>query len=118
MPIKSSSSVRIFYPKFDRAYLLETLSEKLRILNLKLKLIRAVLFGSYATGKYTVGSDIDLLIVYKGETRPDAYAITKRSLDIRRLEPHLYSEVEYREMKETIHRMEEGGIVLFSQEEN
>ena len=83
-----------------------------------ISLAKIVLFGSYATGKYTVGSDIDLLIVYKGETRPDAYAITKRSLDIPRLEPHLYSEVEYREMKETINRMEEGGIVLISGEEN
>jgi predicted nucleotidyltransferase len=118
MPIKSSSSVRVFYPKFDQAYLLKILSERLKILEEKLQLIRVVLFGSYATGNYTVGSDVDLLIIYKGETRPDAYAITKRSLDIARLEPHLYSEVEYRKMKGTIHRMEEGGIVLISRKED
>jgi predicted nucleotidyltransferase len=118
MPIKSSSSVRVFYPKFDRAYLLKILSERLKILGEKLQLIRVVLFGSYAMGNYTVGSDVDLLIIYKGEIRLDVYALTKERLNIPRLEPHLYSEIEYKEMKETINKMEEGGIVLISNEED
>jgi hypothetical protein len=65
-----------------------------------------------------VASDIDLLIVYKGKTRPDVYPLVKRSLDIPRLEPHLYSEVDYKDMKETINKMIEGGIKLLSIEED
>lgn len=114
MPRRSSSSVRIFYPEFDQAYLLQTLSERLKRLDVELPLIRVVLFGSYAKGNYTVGSDVDLLIIYKGESRADAYALTKKSLAIPRLEPHLYSEEEYRKMVGTINKMSEGGILLFS----
>ena len=114
MPTRSSSSVRIFYPKFDQAYLLQILSERLKRLDIELPLIQAILFGSYAKGNYTVGSDVDILIIYKGEARADAYALTKKSLGIPRLEPHLYSEEEYRKMGETINKMSEGGILLFS----
>jgi predicted nucleotidyltransferase len=114
MPKGSSSSVRVFYPEFNQAHLLQILSERLKLLEERLPLIRVVLIGSYAKGNYNVGSDVDLLIVYKGEARADAYAIAKRSLDIPRLEPHLYSEEEYGKMKETIHKMSEGGILLFS----
>jgi predicted nucleotidyltransferase len=112
MQRRSLSSVRIFYPKYDRTYILKILSERLKILDAQLEIIRAVLFGSYATGRYTVASDIDLLIVYKGKTRPDVYPLVKRRLDIPRLEPHLYSEVDYKDMEETINKMIEGGIKL------
>lgn len=112
MQRRSSSSVRIFYPKFDKEDVLQILSERLKALEAKLPIIRVALFGSYAKGNYTVGSDVDLLIVYRGETRPDAYTITKRTLDIPRLEPHLYTEEEYKEMEGTISKMVEGGIML------
>ena len=114
MLTRSSSSVRIFYPRFDQAYLLQTLSERLKKLDVELPLIQVVLFGSYAKGNYTVGSDVDILIIYKGKARCDAYGLTKKCLAIPRLEPHLYSEEEYREMEKTIHKMSEGGILLFS----
>ena len=71
-----------------------------------------VLFGSYATGKYTVASDIDLLVVYSGERRDDAYAITKNTIALPGLEPHVYTEEEYEKLKATIGKMIEGGIVL------
>ena len=57
---------------------------------------------------------MDILVVYKGEARSDAYALTKKHLAIAHLEPHLYSEEEYVNMKEMIHKMSEGGILLFS----
>jgi hypothetical protein len=116
MPKRSSSSVRVFYPEFDQAYLLQTLSQRLKRLDEEIPLLRVFLFGSYAKGNYTVGSDVDILVIYKGETRSDAYSLTKKSLAISRLEPHLYSEEEYREMEGTIHKMSEGGILLFSSE--
>jgi predicted nucleotidyltransferase len=114
MPTRSSSSVRIFYPKFDQAYLLRILPERLKILQKELQLLRVVLFGSYAKGNFTVGSDVDILIIYKGKARSDAYGLAKKCLAIPRLEPHLYSEEEYRKMEKTIHKMSEGGILLFS----
>lgn len=59
-----------------------------------------------------MASDIDLMLVYTGERREDAYALTKRTMNIPRLEPHIYSEAEYRAMAPTIERMIEGGVVL------
>lgn len=115
MQRRSLGSVRIFYPEFDREEILRILSERLKALDAKLPLIRVVLFGSHAKGNYTVASDVDLLIVYKGKPRADAYAIAKKILDIPRLEPHPYSQAEYEKMKRVISRMSEAGIVLLSQ---
>lgn len=72
-----------------------------------------VLFGSYAKGNYTAGSDVDLLVVCKGEKRDDAFSLVKKVLSIPRLEPHVYTEDEYRQMEETLAKMIAGGIVLF-----
>jgi len=116
MPIRSSTSVRVFYPKFDQAYLLRILPERLKVLQRRLQLLRVVLFGSYAKGNFTVGSDVDLLIVYKGEKRADAYAVAKRTLDIPQLEPHVYSEDEYKEMEGIINKMSNGGIFILYEE--
>jgi len=69
-----------------------------------------VLFGSYATGKQTVASDIDLLVVYAGKPREDAYALVKRTLNIHRLEPHVYSEEEYEQARAMIEQMVRDGI--------
>ncbi len=109
----SSSSVRIFYPRFDREEVLRLLSERLGKLGEELPLRRVVLFGSYAKGNYDVGSDIDLLIVYRGEAREDAYAVAKRILDLPRLEPHLYTEEEYEKLESSLDKMTEGGIELY-----
>ncbi len=105
--------MKIFYPEFDRADLLRILKERIKRLDEELPLVKVILFGSYSKGNYTVGSDIDLLVIYKGEPNPDAYTITKKCVSIPRLEPHLYAEVEYEKVKETIHKMSEGGILLF-----
>lgn len=116
MQKESSSSVRVFYPRFNREELILKLKDKMRDLARELPLRLVVLFGSYAQGKYTVASDIDILVVYKGEERGDAFRIVKRSLDIPLLEPHVYSEDEYRKLKEGIDRMTADGVTLFSQE--
>lgn len=110
---RSSSSVRVFYPKIDRTKLLQILSKQLKELGAKLPLVRVVLVGSYAKGNYTVRSDVDLLIIYQGDPQPSAYATVKSTLNISRLEPHLYTESEYRILKGTLDRMSAGGIVLF-----
>lgn len=107
------SSVRVYYPRFDRAELIRRLRERMEALNEMLPLVRVVLFGSYARGNYTVASDVDLLVVYRGPAREDAFARVKKTLGIPSLEPHVYSEDEYRQASHRIARMTEGGIVLY-----
>ncbi len=107
-----SRSVKVFYPPFSRGELITLLRQRVSILQGKLPLKRVVLFGSYAQGKQTVASDIDLLIVYAGKPREDAYALVKRTLGVRRLEPHVYAEEEYERVKATLERMIEGGIPM------
>ena len=117
MQEKSSTSVRIFYPRFDREELIQKLKGKMTDLAKELPLLWVVLFGSYAQGNYTVASDIDILVVYKGQERDNAFAAVKKTLDIPLLEPHVYSEEQYQRLKEVIQPMITGGVVLFSQEE-
>ena len=112
---KLSGSVRIFYPASDRAEVLRILRERLGRVELKLPLVKVVLFGSYAKGNYTVASDVDLLVIYRGAPRPDAYALVKRALAIPRLEPHPYTEAEYEAVRATVDRMVRGGVTIFPQ---
>jgi predicted nucleotidyltransferase len=117
MQKESSSSVRIFYPRFDKEELIQKLNKKIEELARELPLSSVILFGSYAFGNYTVASDVDILIVYRGEERKDAFATVKKLLDIPLLEPHVYSEDEYKRLKgSSIDRMIAGGTVLFSHE--
>jgi hypothetical protein len=67
---------------------------------------------TYAKGTHTVASDVDVLVVYRGETRPDAYATVRRTLDVRGLEPHVYTEAEYAARATTLDRMIAGGIEI------
>jgi len=113
---KSLGSVQIFYPKFNKEELIQAVRERLEDLNKKLPLQLVVLFGSYAKGNYTVASDADLLVVYRGKERKDAYATVKKTLGVSRLEPHVYSDSEYEKMKKTINKMTKNGIVLFPTE--
>ena len=75
---------------------------------------RVVLLGSYARGRQTVASDGDLLVVYSGAVRDDAYALVCRTLGISRLEPHVYAEVEYAQIRATLERMVQDGITVYS----
>ena len=115
---KSSSSVQIFYPRFNKEEIIQAISRGLEKIGEELPLLLVVLFGSYAKGNYTVASDVDLLVVYRGEEKGDAYSIIKRAVDVPRLEPHVYSEKEYREMKETIRNMIRDGILLYQEKEH
>jgi hypothetical protein len=109
---RSSASVRVFYPRFSRETLLATLRERVPALRGKLPLKRVILFGSYASGRHTVGSDIDLLVVYAGPRRDDAYEFIRRTLEIPGLEPHAYTESQYASLATTLDRMTKDGIVL------
>jgi len=104
--------VRIFSPPFDRETLVEHLRRRVKDLRAVLPVTRVVLFGSYARKRHTIASDIDLLIVYAGPKRDDAYALVRRTLDLPRLEPHLYTEDESRLFQKTVDRMVVGGISI------
>lgn len=113
MPETSSGSARIFYPRFDRAELVAQLQGSLPQLASALPLTRVVLFGSWATGRATAFSDIDLLVVYAGAARDDAYRLVRRSIPLRGLEPHIYSEDEAEGLRATLDRMTRDGIQLW-----
>lgn len=53
------------------------------------------LFGSWAKGWASASSDIDLLIVYKGPKRRNAFKIVSKTLGIRGVEPHVFAEAEF-----------------------
>jgi len=108
--------VRVFFPERTREEIGRHIQLSLATLQRHIVLKRVVLFGSYAKGNHTVASDIDLLVVYKGNAGEDAYALCKKVLHLPRLEPHVYSEGEYEAMQQTLERMVEGGVVLFSDE--
>ena len=112
---KSSSSVRVYYPRFNKQEVIERGSKGLEELGRKLPLVLVILFGSYAKGNYTVASDIDLLVIYDGKERDDAYAMVKRALSIPNLEPHVYTRAQFEQMKGTIEAMVRDGIILFGE---
>ncbi|MEM3553952.1 MAG: nucleotidyltransferase domain-containing protein [Candidatus Bathyarchaeia archaeon] len=118
MPSESFDSVRVFWPRLSREELLRLLRERLPKLAEKLPLVRVVLFGSYAQGTYGPRSDVDLLVVYRGEPRHDAFQLVWEILDIPGLEPHVYTEREYQSLRETLERMCSPGIVLYPPREH
>ena len=77
---RSSSSVRIFYPRFSREQVVERITQNLGKLQKKLPLLLVALFGSYARGDHTVASDIDLLVIYGGEKTKGHAASSRRQL--------------------------------------
>jgi uncharacterized protein len=115
MPRKSSASVKVFYPDFGREELIEKLKARMPELAKKLPLKSVFLFGSWAKGNHTVASDIDLLIVYSGRKREDAFAVAKTTIAIPGVEPHIYSEQESAKIKPVIDRMLEGSVKIFKE---
>ena len=88
----------------------EHLLELQRLLHVKL----VALFGSYAKGNYTVASDVDVLVIYEGQARENAYNLVLEAFPIPRLEPHVYSTNEYEQMQATIQRMIRDGIIIYN----
>lgn len=78
---------------------------------------RVVLFGSHAAGRATVASDVDLLVVYEGPSREDAFAVVKKTVPVRRLEPHVYTTAEASSRQGLLHRMTRNGIVVYDDDE-
>ena len=89
------------------------LKARLPALAERLPFERAVLFGSWAKGRATAMSDVDLFLLYEGPPRPDAFALAKKTLMVPGLEVHAYAEKEYEALRPTLEAMLEGGIELW-----
>lgn len=113
MPKRSSTSAKVFYPSFKLSELLALLKGRISELESLLPLKSMVLFGSWSAGRETAFSDIDLLVVYRGPAQEEAYKIVRRCLNLRGLEPHVYSEDEAGKLQPTLERMTKDGIFLF-----
>jgi predicted nucleotidyltransferase len=113
MPQGSSTSVKVFYPRFKIEELLSLLQERIKALQALLPLKKVMLFGSWSTGRETAFSDIDLLVVYEGQVQEEAYKIVWRYLKLRGLELHVYSEDEAEKLRPTLESMTKDGILLF-----
>lgn len=113
---RSSDSVRIYYPEIDSNSLVSILKDRIENLSGKLRIKIAILFGSYATGRYTPASDVDLLVVIEGENKEEAYNEIFKNLKISNLQLHLYTLKEYEKMKMSgslfIKEIEEKGIPI------
>jgi predicted nucleotidyltransferase len=111
---QSSDSVRVFYRPYSREQLITRLREGLPALVGVLPVLRVVLFGSWATGRATAFSDIDILVVYAGATRADAYKVARRAFNVRGIELHLYAEAEAELLRPTLDRVTKLGIDLLA----
>ena len=87
--------VRVTYPALNRVEVVEILRKACISLERKLPISRTVLFGSYAQDRYTAGSDIDIIVVYKGRERDDACKIVVDEVKLPRLEPRVYTDEEF-----------------------
>jgi predicted nucleotidyltransferase len=90
------SQVKVTYPALSRSELVDRLKKASISLKKRLPLTRLILFGSYAMNRYTAASDIDLLVVYDGRERGDAFKIVMDELRLPRLEPRIYTEEQYK----------------------
>lgn len=116
MPSESSRSATISWPTQDREDLIASLRAALPDLRAALPIKRVVLFGSHATGRATVASDVDLLVVYEGPAREDAFAVVKKTVPVRGLEPHVYTTAEASTRQTLLRRMTRNGIILYDED--
>jgi len=110
------SRVRVSYPAFNRKQVIEKLKEARVRLEKRLPISKIVLYGSYAMNRYTAGSDIDILVVYAGKPRKDAYRLIMEEVDLPRVEPKVYTEEEFKGLMASSRRfaetLEKEGVVI------
>lgn len=109
--MESYGSVKVFWPSHSRESLIADLRDGIRTLARQLPLQRAILFGSWAKGRVTAFSDIDVLVVYEDPGRDDASLISE-AIPLRGLELHLYSASEAELLSDVLQRMSRDGVDL------
>ncbi|MBC7090985.1 MAG: nucleotidyltransferase domain-containing protein [Nitrososphaeria archaeon] len=75
-----------------------------------------MIFGSYAENRYTVASDIDILVVYEGKRLEDDYYIIWDILQLPEVQLHIYTleELKLKSSGSSFLKEVEKGITLFS----
>jgi len=118
MQRRSSDTVKIFYPRYSKDEVVRILRERAGVLSKIKNIKKVVLFGSYAEGRYTAASDIDVLIIYEDEDWRDVYDTAWDIFNISEIEIHLMSLNRYTILKKErdpfIKYIEEKGIVVWS----
>lgn len=87
--------VSVAYPSLSRTDVVERLREACIRLEGKLPISRMILFGSYARDRYTAGSDIDVVVVYRGSERHQPYKVVMNEARLPKLEPRVYTEEQF-----------------------
>jgi uncharacterized protein len=105
--------VRVFYRRHDREAIVRAVAAGVRRLAASLPLLEVVLFGSSAANRHTAASDIDLLVVYAGPARADAFRLVKEAVALPRVEPHVYSEDEAAGLVPVLARMTRNGLRIY-----
>lgn len=105
--------MKIFYPRWTREELLQRLRTGLRTLAQEVPLEEAYLFGSWARGQALPGSDVDLLLIYRGPLREDLHLRARRAFPGLPLELHAYTQEEKEILEPLLGRMLEGAILLW-----
>jgi len=108
----SSTSVRVIFPALSREEDIQRIRDGLPKLADQLPLRQVTLFGSYARGRFTAYSDIDLLVIYDDPPVPDAFQRVRRTIPLRALEPHVYTVSEAASVASVLGRMTRDGVVL------
>ena len=102
----------MFYPRWTREELLLRLEEGLKALEKEVPLLEAWLFGSWARGRASVGSDVDLLLLYQGPRREDLHRLARKAFPGLPLELHASTEEEAARLEAVLARMREGALRL------
>ena len=92
---ETTARVKVTYPALSRVDVVERLRKARATLEKKLPISRMILFGSYAQDRYTAGSDIDVVVVYLGRERHDAYKTVVNEIRLPRLEARVYTQEEF-----------------------
>ncbi|WP_448575813.1 nucleotidyltransferase domain-containing protein [Thermomicrobium sp.] len=108
--------MRVSWPNLALPELVAQLDQAARALVQELPLRRLALFGSWAQGRATAASDVDVLVIYADPPRADAFAIAWRMLTaagLPRVEPHVYTESEAAQLAPTLATMTRQAIVVY-----
>jgi len=131
MPGKYSNTVRVYYPEpRTREEVIEKVLLTLKEIKDKTDVSKVILFGSYAKGRQTASSDVDVLVIYeevggvnekerKDERKKEVYNLFWNSLKIPQLELHVYSSEEFERLKKSgssFLKEIEKGIVIWSRD--
>lgn len=95
--------MRVFFPKHSSEKVINEIKKTIDKLSGKVALEKVMLFGSYAKNRYTVASDIDILVIFDDSrsTEDEIYKALMRNIELPRLELHILPKKDYELMKDS-----------------